>query len=153
MKTFAEAEEVLAAALPGYESRLAQQNLAAAIETIMSMPENFTTYDGDPDEFVDWVRPGIMHLLGQAACVTGKSLAYLIPSILSAKRIVVSVTTNPLQVVILLPIPVFLQIALLLHIGSGGLALLLQFVEGVSADAFNVIVLVVEICMGSARSD
>ena len=97
MKTFAEAEEVLAAALPGYESRLAQQNLAAAIETIMSMPENFTTYDGDPDEFVDWVRPGIMHLLGQAGCGTGKSLAYLIPSILSGKRIVVSVTTKALQ--------------------------------------------------------
>jgi hypothetical protein len=47
-------------------------------------------------------------------------------------------------VVVLLPIPVLLQIALLLHIGSRGLALLLQFVEGVSANAFNVIVLVVE---------
>jgi hypothetical protein len=56
-------------------------------------------------------------------------------------------------VVVLLPIPVLLQIALLLHIGSRGLALLLQFVEGVSANAFNVIVLVVEVCMGSAGSE
>ena len=48
------------------------------------------------------------------------------------------VATNPLQVVVLLPVPVLLQIALLLHIGSRGLALLLQFVEGVSADASTV---------------
>ena len=53
----------------------------------------------------------------------------------------------------LLPIPVFLQIALLLHIGgSGGLALL-QFVEGCVRRRLQwLIVLVPEICMGSARA-
>lgn len=97
MKTFADAERVLADALPGYESRPPQQALAEAIEQILARPENFAPYTGPEDEYPDWEKPGLVHLFGQAGTGTGKSLAYLIPAILSGKRIVVSVTTKALQ--------------------------------------------------------
>lgn len=96
-RTFEDAERVLATALPGYESRAPQQALARRIEAIFANRENFTTYRGPEEEYWDWVRPGISHLLGQAGCGTGKSLAYLIPTVLSGKRVVVSVTTKALQ--------------------------------------------------------
>lgn len=97
MQTFADAEVALAESLPGYESRGPQQLLAQTIETVVSTPENFTGYRGSEVDYPDWVRPGLTHLLGQAGCGVGKSLAYLIPAILSGKRVVVSVTTKALQ--------------------------------------------------------
>jgi len=76
LKTFADAEVFLAEALPGYQSRPNQQGLAAAIEgAIVSR----TT------------------LLAQAGCGTGKSLAYLIPAILSGRRVIVATATKGLQ--------------------------------------------------------
>jgi ATP-dependent DNA helicase DinG len=97
LETFADAEAVLAESLPGYESRQPQQVLAQGVERLMSKPEHFTPYAGPEDEYLDWVRPGLTHFLGQAGTGTGKSLGYLIPAILSGKRVVVSVTTKALQ--------------------------------------------------------
>jgi ATP-dependent DNA helicase DinG len=75
-RTFAEAEANLVASLPGYESRPQQQNLARAVEDSV-------------------VRR--THLLAEAGCGTGKSLGYLIPAILSGKRVVISTATKALQ--------------------------------------------------------
>jgi ATP-dependent DNA helicase DinG len=74
--TFAEAQEVLAAALPGYTRREHQIALAEQIEKAIGAE-----------------RP----LLAQAGTGTGKSLALLIPSILSGKRTVVATATKVLQ--------------------------------------------------------
>lgn len=97
MQTFADAEEVLAASLPGYESRQPQQVLAQGVERLFAKPEHFAPYSGDPENYPDWVRPGLTHFLGQAGTGTGKSLGYLIPALLSGRRVVVSVTTKALQ--------------------------------------------------------
>jgi ATP-dependent DNA helicase DinG len=75
--TFAEAEVSLAESLPGYESRPQQQTLALAVETALAS------------------RSGA--LLAEAGCGTGKSLGYLIPSILSGQRVIVSTATKALQ--------------------------------------------------------
>ena len=96
MKTFADAEAVLAQALPGYESRQPQQILAAGVERLFARKEHFTPYTGPEEEYPDWVRDSV-HFLGQAGTGTGKSLGYLIPALLSGKRVVVSVTTKALQ--------------------------------------------------------
>lgn len=76
MKTFADAETKLAASLPGYEPRPHQQRLARAIEGAIATKR---------------------HLIGEAGTGVGKSLAYLIPAILSGKRVVVATATKALQ--------------------------------------------------------
>jgi ATP-dependent DNA helicase DinG len=76
IKTFAEAEQVLATRLPGYTERPQQQALAAFIENVIDI-------DG--------------HGLAEAGCGTGKSLGYLIPAILSGKKTVVATATIALQ--------------------------------------------------------
>jgi ATP-dependent DNA helicase DinG len=76
IKTFAEAETVLASALPGYESRPQQQALAAAVEGVLTN--------------------GGQGLL-EAGCGTGKSLGAMIPAILSGKRTVVATATIALM--------------------------------------------------------
>jgi ATP-dependent DNA helicase DinG len=76
IRTFEEAEVQLETALPGYERRIPQQKLAAAVEEAIASAR---------------------HLFGQAGCGVGKSLAYLISGILSGKRIVVSTATKALQ--------------------------------------------------------
>lgn len=76
LSTFVDAEVRLAETLPGYESRPQQQALAAAIEEALGSGT---------------------HLLGQAGCGTGKSLAALIPAILSHQRTVVATATKALQ--------------------------------------------------------
>ena len=75
--TFAEAEVALAESLQGYESRPQQQTLALAVETALAS------------------RSGA--LLAEAGCGTGKSLGYLIPAIVSGKRVIVSTATKALQ--------------------------------------------------------
>jgi len=75
-RTFADAESVLAASLPGYTPRPHQQALAAAIEQSVE-------------------REGI--LLAEAGTGTGKSLAALVAAILSGKRTVVATATKALQ--------------------------------------------------------
>lgn len=75
-RTFADAEVVLAEALPGYESRPQQQSLAEAIERAL-------------DEEV--------HLIAEAGCGTGKSFATAIPAILSGKRVLMATATKALQ--------------------------------------------------------
>jgi ATP-dependent DNA helicase DinG len=92
MKTFTQVEEILAEALPGYESRPPQQRLAAAVEEVFANAENFI--QAHPSNPVD---PQRTHLFGQAGCGTGKSLGYLVPAIESGRRVVVSVTTKALQ--------------------------------------------------------
>ncbi len=76
ISTFAEAESRLAESLPGYESRSQQQLLARTIETSIAEEK---------------------HLLAEAGTGTGKSLGYLIPAILSGKRVIVSTATKALQ--------------------------------------------------------
>jgi ATP-dependent DNA helicase DinG len=66
----------LAASLPGFEHREAQQEMAAAV--------------------ADVLREG-GELLVEAGTGTGKTLAYLIPAILSGQRVVVSTGTKNLQ--------------------------------------------------------
>lgn len=97
LKTFADAEVVLEKALPGYESRKPQQVLAEGVERLFGNPDHFTRYTGSEEDYADWIRPGLTHFLGQAGTGTGKSLGYLIPALLSGKRVVVSVTTKALQ--------------------------------------------------------
>ncbi len=92
MKTFADAEIRLAQTLPGYESRVPQQTLARAVEEVFANGENFIE-----DHPALAVSPSRTHLFGQAGCGTGKSLGYLIPAILSNKRVIISVTTKALQ--------------------------------------------------------
>ena len=77
--TFDGAQANLAAALPGYEPREKQSALAYKIESQIR-------------------GEGISrHALLQASTGTGKSLAYLIPAILSGKKVVVSTATKALQ--------------------------------------------------------
>jgi ATP-dependent DNA helicase DinG len=67
---------VLAAALPGYEHRPTQLAMAHAVAEALA--------DESP-------------LLVEAGTGTGKTLAYLVPAILSGKRVVVSTATRTLQ--------------------------------------------------------
>ena len=66
----------LAAVLPGFEHRAEQAALARAIEAALANDE---------------------HLLAEAGTGTGKSLAYLVPALLSGKRVVVATATKALQ--------------------------------------------------------
>ena len=75
-RNFVEAGEALARSLPGYESRPQQVRLATAVERALG--------EGH-------------HFLGEAGCGTGKSLGYLIPAIVSGKRVIVSTATKALQ--------------------------------------------------------
>lgn len=74
--TFSEAQDRLAAALPGYTRRPQQMLLAEQIE-----------------QAIAGGRIGLM----QAGCGTGKSLAALIPAIQSGKRTIVATATRALQ--------------------------------------------------------
>lgn len=74
--TFAEAEVVLAQALPGYESRPQQQAFAEAVENALATRR---------------------HLIAEAGCGTGKSLGYAIPAILHGERVIISTATKALQ--------------------------------------------------------
>ena len=75
-RTFAEAERILAASLPGYTPRRHQQLLAAQIEGAIAAGEI---------------------LIAEAGTGTGKSLAALIPAIVSGKRVVIATATKALQ--------------------------------------------------------
>jgi ATP-dependent DNA helicase DinG len=66
----------LAAALPGFEPRGGQAGLAQAVADAL---------EGDE------------HLLAEAGTGTGKSLAYLVPALVSGKRVVVATATKALQ--------------------------------------------------------
>lgn len=74
--TFAEAQDVLAAQLPGYTRRQHQMDLAAQIELAIADSR---------------------HGLFQAGTGTGKSFAILIPLILSGQRAIVATSTKALQ--------------------------------------------------------
>ena len=76
LETFADAQDVLAKTLPNYTRRPHQMDLAAQIEAAMSGGKN---------------------ILAQAGCGTGKSMAILIPLILSGKRSVIGTPTKALQ--------------------------------------------------------
>ncbi|MET0938464.1 MAG: ATP-dependent DNA helicase, partial [Gaiellaceae bacterium] len=66
----------LAEALPGYEPRLEQAELAQAV--------------------AEALEAGV-HLLAEAGTGTGKSLAYLVPALSSGRRVVVATATKALQ--------------------------------------------------------
>jgi ATP-dependent DNA helicase DinG len=75
-RTFADAERILAASLPGYTPRQHQQLLARQIESAIA---------------------GREILAAEAGTGTGKSLAALIPGILSGRRIIIATATKALQ--------------------------------------------------------
>lgn len=75
-RTFADVEAILAEKLPNYVRRPQQGVLAQGVEAIFN-------HGGQ--------------LLGQAGCGVGKSLAYLIPAILSGQRVIVATSTKALQ--------------------------------------------------------
>jgi ATP-dependent DNA helicase DinG len=77
-RTFAQAQDLLRETLPNYVERPQQVRLATAVEDVINSQE-------------------ITQLLGQAGCGVGKSLAYLIPAILSGKRVIVATSTKALQ--------------------------------------------------------
>src|SRR3954470_17847329 len=76
METYFGREGRLSAALAGYEPRAEQGELAAEVAAALS--------DGE-------------HLVAEAGTGTGKSLAYLIPALLSGQRVVVATATKALQ--------------------------------------------------------
>lgn len=76
IRTFAEAESVLAESLPGYTERVQQQQLAAFVEQVIA--------EGG-------------HGLAEAGCGTGKSLATMIPAILGGRKTVVATATKALM--------------------------------------------------------
>lgn len=89
LATFADAEEVLATRLPGYQARPQQQRLAVGVEATLASPFPVS-------------------ILAQAGCGVGKSLGALIPSILATKedpetghmvpmRVIVATATKALQ--------------------------------------------------------
>jgi ATP-dependent DNA helicase DinG len=82
-QTFADAQALMAAQLPAYTRRPQQEALAAAIERILSSGE-----DGENAPRV---------LLAQAGTGIGKSLALLIPAIVSGKRTIIATSTKVLQ--------------------------------------------------------
>lgn len=82
LTTFAQAEDVLAAKLPGYRRRPQQGLLAQGIELVLQT--------AGQDE-------GFGHLLAEAGTGTGKSLAAAIPAILSGQRIMLVTTTISLM--------------------------------------------------------
>jgi ATP-dependent DNA helicase DinG len=66
----------LSGVLPGYEHREGQLTMARAVAEALEAGE---------------------HLLAEAGTGTGKTLAYLVPAILSGKRVIVSTATHALQ--------------------------------------------------------
>jgi ATP-dependent DNA helicase DinG len=76
VETFFGADGPLARVLSGFEPRVEQAALAGAVAEALD--------DGE-------------HLLAEAATGIGKSLAYLVPSLLSGKRVVVATATKALQ--------------------------------------------------------
>ena len=75
---------ILAQRLPGYESRPSQLRMAEAIAATLELPE---------DEWPD--QAGMLAV--EAGTGTGKTLAYLVPAILSGQKVVVSTNTLNLQ--------------------------------------------------------
>lgn len=76
--------------MSSYEVRPHQQRLAEGIERVF-------THEGNWERDDDGNKIDLRHFLGQAPTGSGKALAHLIPSILSGKRVIVSVTTKALQ--------------------------------------------------------
>jgi ATP-dependent DNA helicase DinG len=85
--TFAQAQEILAANLPGYTRRAHQMALAEEIEKVIAGEGEIEAGGGE----------GHSHGLCQAGTGTGKSLAALITHILSGERTVVATATKALQ--------------------------------------------------------
>lgn len=81
MTTWTEAEALFAKALPGYEPREAQRNLAFKIEDALSVTRS--------------------HLLAQAGCGTGKSYAGIVPAIRLSREtglpVILATATKALQ--------------------------------------------------------
>lgn len=75
---------ILAQKLPGYESRPSQLQMAEAIGATL-----------EPEEDDRLGRPGMLAV--EAGTGTGKTLAYLVPAILSGQKVVVSTNTLNLQ--------------------------------------------------------
>lgn len=83
MKKFLGRGGVLAAALPSFEVRDEQIAMAKAVNQVLEAEKGDKEY-GDV-------------LLVEAETGTGKTLAYLLPAVLSGKKVVISTATIPLQ--------------------------------------------------------
>ncbi len=84
---------LLAARFPAFEKRPGQAKMAAAVAVALA-----SSADGDPPEVMsDGAEVRARVLVIEAETGIGKTLAYLIPSVLSGKRVVISTATRNLQ--------------------------------------------------------
>lgn len=79
---------LLASHLDGYETRPAQEEMAVAVAELLSSLDAIMDSDQPPPP---------MSLVVEAETGLGKTLAYLIPAVLSGRRVVVSTNTRNLQ--------------------------------------------------------
>lgn len=87
MKEYFSKDGMLAEALPAFEAREGQQVMAEAVQRVLD----------DEPIFDEVSSPMANILVAEAETGIGKTLAYLVPSILSGKKIVVSTATINLQ--------------------------------------------------------
>ena len=87
MKTFFSTEGPLADYMAGYEPRPDQAHMAHAVQLLLDAPEQGVA--GHPDY--------AKVLMVEAETGIGKSLAYLVPAVISGKRVVISTATINLQ--------------------------------------------------------
>ncbi|XOF35270.1 MAG: ATP-dependent DNA helicase [Candidatus Electrothrix sp. YB6] len=83
------ASGILAANLPEYEVRQGQQEMAHAVAALLAEEGGYEDSDQD--------QPRAHCLLVEAGTGLGKTLAYLIPAVLSDRKVVVSTNTRHLQ--------------------------------------------------------
>ncbi|MCI5223645.1 MAG: ATP-dependent DNA helicase, partial [Candidatus Electrothrix sp. AR4] len=89
MKSIFDASGVLALHLPDYESRPGQREMAQAVAELLERQEG--------QSFVDQEDPHADCLIVEAGTGLGKTLGYLIPAVLSGRKVVVSTNTRNLQ--------------------------------------------------------
>ncbi|WP_267927761.1 ATP-dependent DNA helicase [Desulfolithobacter dissulfuricans] len=78
---------ILATHLDGFEPRPGQEEMARAVAEVLDFPDEFDTPPGERAEC----------LVVEAETGLGKTLAYLVPAVLSGRRVVVSTNTRNLQ--------------------------------------------------------
>lgn len=83
------ASGILAENLPGYEVRQGQQEMAQAVAELLAEEGGYEDSEQD--------QPRAHCLLVEAGTGLGKTLAYLIPAVLSDRKVVVSTNTRHLQ--------------------------------------------------------
>ncbi len=97
MDTIFGAQGILADHLPHYEPRPGQQKMAEAVDRLLAQSRADGLPLHDLDEQDEPEQPQANCLVVEAETGLGKTLAYLVPAILSGRKIVVSTNTRNLQ--------------------------------------------------------